>query len=111
MTQLKTKITHATDKQCMWFITLSTMLLTLLWFGIIGIKLLHTLGDTGTYLFAGRSLFSGTLDELRTPVYPALCQIFTLGKYFNGLYLGISDTGVLCISALFFQSCCTTHST
>ena len=87
MTQLKTKITHATDKQCMWFITLSTMLLTLLWFGIIGIKLLHTLGDTGTYLFAGRSLFSGTLDELRTPVYPALCQIFTLGKYFNGLYL------------------------
>ena len=87
MTQLKTKITHATDKQCMWFITLSTMLLTLLWFGIIGIKLLHTLGDTGTYLFAGRSLFSGTLDELRTPVYPALCQIFKLGKYFNGLYL------------------------
>ena len=87
MTQLKTKITHATDKQCMWFITLSTMLLTLLWFGIIGIKLLHTLGDTGTYLFAGRSLFSGTLDELRTPVYPALCQSFKLGKYFNGLYL------------------------
>ena len=87
MTQLKTKITHATDKQCMWFITLSTMLLTLLWFGIIGIKLLHTLGDTGTYLFAGRSLFSGTLDELRTPVYPALCQVFTLGKYLNGLYL------------------------
>ena len=87
MTRLKTKITHATDKQCMWFITLSTILLTLLWFGIIGIKLLHTLGDTGTYLFAGRSLFSGTLDELRTPVYPALCQIFTLGKYFNGLYL------------------------
>lgn len=87
MTQLKTKITHATDKQCMWFITLSTILLTLLWFGIIGIELLHTLGNTGTYLFAGRSLFSGTLDELRTPVYPALCQIFTLGKYFNGLYL------------------------
>lgn len=87
MTRLKSRIMNASDKQCMWFITLSTVLLTLLWYSIVGIELYHVKGDTGTYLAAGRTIFSGTIDELRTPVYPILCQIFTLGKYFNGMYL------------------------
>lgn len=87
MTRLKSRIMNASDKQCMWFITLSTVLLTLLWYSIVGIELYHVKGDTGTYLAAGRTIFSGTIDELRTPVYPILCQIFTMGKYFNGMYL------------------------
>lgn len=87
MTRLKSHIMHATDNQCMWLITLTTMLLTLLWFSIVGIELYHINGDTGTYLAAGRTIFSGTIDELRTPAYPVLCQVFTLGKYFNGMYL------------------------
>ena len=87
MTLLKSLIKHPTDKQCMWFVTLATVLLTLLWFSLVGIELYHMYGDTGTYLAAGRKFFSGTIDELRTPVYPVLCQLFTLGKYFNGLYL------------------------
>lgn len=87
MTRLKSRIMNASDKQCMWFITLATVLLTLLWFSLVGIELYHMYGNTGTYLAAGRKFFSGTIDELRTPVYPVLCQLFTLGKYFNGLYL------------------------
>ncbi|MGM9811629.1 MAG: hypothetical protein ACI30V_02160, partial [Muribaculaceae bacterium] len=87
MTRQKSLIKHLTDKQCMWFVTMATVLLTFLWFSLVGIELYHVYGDTGTYLAAGRKIFSGTIDELRTPVYPVLCQLFTLGKYFNGLYL------------------------
>ncbi|MGM9803632.1 MAG: hypothetical protein ACI308_05585 [Muribaculaceae bacterium] len=59
--------------------------------------------DTGTYIEAARVIFSGRIDELRTPVYPILCQIFTLGKYINGFYLLIAlQLGVFYVSIYYF---------
>lgn len=43
--------------------------------------------DSGSYLSAGNVIFSGHIDNFRTPVYPVICHIATSIFQYNGLYV------------------------
>lgn len=59
--------------------------------------------DTGSYFLAGEKLFSGSLDVLRTPVYPFICHIVDiLAPSHHYITLTIIQSVVFLISVFCF---------